>query len=250
MSWNNIMPAEMFMDDVKPKSHSHYFKDVSQLSVIDVYRTLILFGVTDPCIQHTVKKLLVAGGRGAGKDISQDIQEAIDSLERWKEMRQEDNPIYNRRTEDKTQEVASKPVEVNEQYKTTGRFKSGDKVSIHDVTEACIPEEFEGSIGEVLYENGHDYSVKFTQDFHHAAEPVWCVYEWQMHLVEEDRVTFKAGDKVRVVRLVPGVPEQTFGMEGVVTETYGEGEPEVRYQVMFPDLDDYWYLNLDEIEHV
>ena len=33
---------------------------------------------------------LIPGGRGAGKDIKQDIQEAIDSLERWKAMREED----------------------------------------------------------------------------------------------------------------------------------------------------------------
>ena len=73
--------------------HSHYHKDVSRLQMIDVYRVLALYAVTDPCIQHAVKKLLVAGGRGAGKDISQDIQEAIDSLERWKDMREEDkNP--------------------------------------------------------------------------------------------------------------------------------------------------------------
>jgi hypothetical protein len=70
--------------------HPHYHKDVSNLRTIDVYRVLALFNVTDPCIQHAVKKLLVAGGRGAGKDISKDVQEAIDSLERFKEMRVED----------------------------------------------------------------------------------------------------------------------------------------------------------------
>lgn len=70
--------------------HSHYHKDVTKLKMVDVYRVLDLYNVTDPCIQHAVKKLLVAGGRGAGKDISQDIQEAIDSLERWQEMRRED----------------------------------------------------------------------------------------------------------------------------------------------------------------
>lgn len=72
------------------RKHSHYFKDVSTLDTIDVYRVLKLFNVTDPCLQHAVKKLLVAGGRGAGKDISQDVQEAIDTLERWKAMRAED----------------------------------------------------------------------------------------------------------------------------------------------------------------
>ena len=70
--------------------HPHYHKDVRHLESIDVYRVLTLFNVTDPCIQHAVKKLLVAGGRGAGKDIGKDVQEAIDSLERFKEMRVED----------------------------------------------------------------------------------------------------------------------------------------------------------------
>ena len=71
------------------KPHSHYFKDVSRLKTIDVYRVLELFSVTDPCIQHATKKLLVAGGRGS-KNISKDIQEAIDSLKRYQEMRIED----------------------------------------------------------------------------------------------------------------------------------------------------------------
>jgi hypothetical protein len=70
--------------------HNHYFKDVSKLSTIDVYRVLSLFTVTDPCIQHAIKKLLVAGGRGAGKDIDKDIQEAIDSLIRYQKMKVED----------------------------------------------------------------------------------------------------------------------------------------------------------------
>lgn len=70
--------------------HPHYHKDVRHLQTIDVYRVLHLFNVTDPCIQHAVKKLLVAGGRGAGKDISRDVQEAIDSLQRFQEMRAED----------------------------------------------------------------------------------------------------------------------------------------------------------------
>jgi hypothetical protein len=67
-------------------NHLHYFKDVSKLKVIDVYRVLSLFNVTDQVIGHAIKKLLVAGGRGAGKDIAQDIQEAKESLIRWQEM--------------------------------------------------------------------------------------------------------------------------------------------------------------------
>lgn len=72
------------------RKHGHYFKPVSGLAHVDVYRALELFGVTDPCLQHAIKKLLVAGGRGAGKDIRQDVAEAIDSLRRWQEMRAED----------------------------------------------------------------------------------------------------------------------------------------------------------------
>lgn len=74
--------------------HSHYKKPVAGLQFVDVYRVLGLFGVTDPCLQHAVKKLLVAGGRGA-KDISQDVQEAIDTLQRWQEMRAEDERMNN-----------------------------------------------------------------------------------------------------------------------------------------------------------
>jgi len=70
--------------------HGHYFKDVAHLNSIDVYRVLELFGVTNPAIAHAAKKLLVAGGRGAGKSIDKDIQEAIDTLVRWQAMRNED----------------------------------------------------------------------------------------------------------------------------------------------------------------
>lgn len=69
--------------------HSHYFKDVAALTHVDVYRVLRLFNVADPCLQHAVKKLLVAGGRGV-KDMDKDVQEAIDTLSRWQEMRRED----------------------------------------------------------------------------------------------------------------------------------------------------------------
>lgn len=72
------------------RQHNHYFKKVEGLADIDVYRVLKLWNVTDPCIQHALKKLMVAGGRGAGKSIDKDIQEAIDSLVRWQEMQRED----------------------------------------------------------------------------------------------------------------------------------------------------------------
>ena len=68
--------------------HSHYFKDVSKLDKIDVYSVLALFEVTDPCIQHAVKKLLCTGNRGH-KDFNKDVQDSIDSLQRCLELRKE-----------------------------------------------------------------------------------------------------------------------------------------------------------------
>lgn len=71
------------------RKHSHYFKPCP-FDHVDIYRVLVLFNVTDPCLQHAVKKIMVAGGRGGGKDISKDVQEAIDTLARWQEMRKEE----------------------------------------------------------------------------------------------------------------------------------------------------------------
>jgi hypothetical protein len=47
------------------EKYPHYFKDVKHLDSIDVYRVLELFEVSDPCVQHAVKKLLCLGKRGA-----------------------------------------------------------------------------------------------------------------------------------------------------------------------------------------
>ena len=71
------------------QNHEHYFKDVSRLKTIDVYRVLDLFNVTNPCVQHAVKKLLCSGQRGV-KDTRQDVQEAVTSLVRYLEMQTED----------------------------------------------------------------------------------------------------------------------------------------------------------------
>lgn len=72
--------------------YNHYYKDISYLDGIDIYRVLMLYGVTDPCIAHAIKKLLCAGQRG-GKDMEQDIQESIDALVRWQDMCSEDELV-------------------------------------------------------------------------------------------------------------------------------------------------------------
>lgn len=73
--------------DEQPK-HEHYFKDVSHLNKIDVYRVIDLWQIADPALQHALKKVLAAGKRGA-KNQAQDVDEAIDSLVRWKQMQAE-----------------------------------------------------------------------------------------------------------------------------------------------------------------
>lgn len=45
---------------------------------VDVYRVLSAFEVTDPALQHLIKKALCAGLRGH-KDTDQDLHDIIDS---------------------------------------------------------------------------------------------------------------------------------------------------------------------------
>lgn len=74
-------------------NYEHYFKQVPiNTTYIDVYRVLKMFEVTDPCVQHAVKKLLVSGKRGV-KSARKDVQEAIASLQRFIQMDDEDIPF-------------------------------------------------------------------------------------------------------------------------------------------------------------
>ena len=61
-------------------------------SKVDVYRVLEIFQVTNPAIQHAVKKLLCTGIRG-GKDFDQDLAESIQALTRLQEMRREEAAV-------------------------------------------------------------------------------------------------------------------------------------------------------------
>lgn len=73
-------------------SHDHYFKDVSHLQRLDVYRVVELFEVPAGALDHAAKKILCAGSRGH-KDLDRDVQDIIDSLQRWQEMRREDAQV-------------------------------------------------------------------------------------------------------------------------------------------------------------
>ena len=71
-------------------NNNPYIVDISKYNKLDIYRILSLYDVTDPCLQHAIKKLLCAGKRGV-KNQTQDINEAILSLKRLLEMQGEDN---------------------------------------------------------------------------------------------------------------------------------------------------------------
>ena len=70
------------------EKHSHYKKDISHLDTLDIYRVTELFN-PHSCGAHIAKKALCSGQRGH-KDLLTDIQDIIDTAERWKEMLIED----------------------------------------------------------------------------------------------------------------------------------------------------------------
>jgi hypothetical protein len=73
------------------RRHGHYFRKVPT-TTIDVYRVCKAFEVTDPAVEHAIKKCLLAGGRGT-KSFRQDIIEAMDSLSRCLEMLTEEEAV-------------------------------------------------------------------------------------------------------------------------------------------------------------
>lgn len=83
------------LDQSGPKSMSalypKYYKDVTNLTELDVYQVHKLFVIQDPsgAIQHASKKLLLSGVRTGGKSQFDDIREARDTLNRWLELNKE-----------------------------------------------------------------------------------------------------------------------------------------------------------------
>jgi hypothetical protein len=67
--------------------YPHYFREVTNVTHVDVYWLLRAWDVSDPCVQHAVKKLIAAGRRGA-KDKVKDLKEAKDSIVRALELGQ------------------------------------------------------------------------------------------------------------------------------------------------------------------
>lgn len=72
------------------EKYPHYYKDVRHLAVLDVYRIIDLWGMTNGCQQHSLKKVMLPGQRKKN-DLRKDVREARDTLNRWLEMLDEDS---------------------------------------------------------------------------------------------------------------------------------------------------------------
>lgn len=76
----NILPEPKPVFDLAEK-YPHYYIDVQGLDWVDVYELFRLFGTQDHELEHTIKKLLCAGKRGA-KDKLKDLKEGYHTLGR------------------------------------------------------------------------------------------------------------------------------------------------------------------------
>ena len=76
--------------EAKAKSNNttNKYKRECKGMMIDIYDVLKAFNVVNPATQHAVKKLLASGQRGY-KDVKQDLEEAIVSIERAIELESE-----------------------------------------------------------------------------------------------------------------------------------------------------------------
>jgi hypothetical protein len=77
---NLVSPQQGIVD----KRDNHYAIDVSDAMEVDIYEICNRFKVNDPsgCVQHAIKKLLVAGKRNGGKTQLQDYQEVVRTMKR------------------------------------------------------------------------------------------------------------------------------------------------------------------------
>lgn len=68
-----------------PEADNKYMHEIKPGVFVDVYDVLMAWNVTNPALQHLIKKALQAGDRGH-KSREQDLQDIIDSAIRAKEL--------------------------------------------------------------------------------------------------------------------------------------------------------------------
>jgi hypothetical protein len=89
--WNLANGSSIEFADEPPKRNK-YMREIKSGVWIDVYDVLRAFAVTDPCLQHLLKKALAVGQRGH-KDAAEDYKDIVDSAVRAQEMNKEWNPL-------------------------------------------------------------------------------------------------------------------------------------------------------------
>lgn len=73
------------IDGVETVKYNKYLHEIKPGIFVDVYDVLMAWNVTNPALQHLIKKALQAGERGH-KSREQDLQDIIDSAIRAKEL--------------------------------------------------------------------------------------------------------------------------------------------------------------------
>lgn len=81
----NEIADEALKEVTKNEDKQNKYKKQCKGIEIDIYDILKAFNVVNPAIQHAIKKLLAGGQRGY-KDIEQDYNEAIQSIQRGIEL--------------------------------------------------------------------------------------------------------------------------------------------------------------------
>lgn len=84
---NDLTRLDSAISYAETKHYDFMFNGVK----IDPYRIFDIYKVTHPALQHAAKKILRAGR--SIKSLDQDIDEAIASLQRFKEMRNEERSL-------------------------------------------------------------------------------------------------------------------------------------------------------------
>lgn len=75
------------MKSIKNHSGNKYIRPINSCvsdqpsTLVDVYEVILAFDITNPAIQHAIKKILCSGIRGKGNNL-QDLIEAVDALYR------------------------------------------------------------------------------------------------------------------------------------------------------------------------
>ena len=131
---------------------------------VDVYDVLRAFAVTDPAIQHAVKKLLCTGIRGH-KDTRQDLEEAIQSIERALDVVKTDEKLAGAMPE--SQPVTSD----NPQESPACPFKVGDILQHKEHGLKCRVEQINGDNRIIWVRN-----LKNSEAFY-IAKTGWKYYE-------------------------------------------------------------------------